>query len=111
SEEAGPERPPDVQIMLVCDVQHTHRAVSHQLRLAPPQVEKPDVEERIRQCEGVLKLGRQADGAGRTVACAIRETEHPQRKGRGRKGRDPWVVAEAEPARPVTLRLEGSDRL
>src|SRR5439155_22636799 len=95
--------------MFVCDVQQPYGAVSHELRLAPPLVEEAGMEERICECEGVLQLGRKRDGAGRAFACAVRETEHPQGEGRGREGRDPWIVAEAVPAGAGALRLERGD--
>src|SRR5205823_2517491 len=88
---------------------HSHGAVSHRLRLAPPEMEEAGVEERVGQCEGMFQLGRQGDGAGRAFERAVREAEHPQREGRGRESRDARVVAETEPPGPVTLRLEGGN--
>ena len=59
----------------------------------------------------MLQLGGQGDCAGCAFAAAVREAEHPEGEGGGRKRRDTWVVAETEPARPVMLRREGGDRL
>ena len=67
------------------------------------------MEERIGEAEGVFQLGRHGNGAGRAFERAVGEAEHPQGEGGGRESRYAGVVAEAEPAGPVGLRLERGD--
>jgi hypothetical protein len=73
-----PQRPPDLEIMVLHDLQHAYSPAPDEFGLTPPEVQEASVEEPVGQREWVLQFGRQRNGVVCTLERTIGVAEHPQ---------------------------------
>jgi hypothetical protein len=109
TEETRPDRAPDLELVILDDLQDAERPVSGAFGLAPPHVQEAGVEQRVRQRERMLQFGCQGDGLVGTLERAIGVAQQPEHERRCREAGHAGVVPEPEPARWVRLGREIAD--
>jgi hypothetical protein len=67
TQEAAAHGRPDLEVVLVRDLQHTDRTVENELRLAAPKVEQASMEPGVGRRERVIQLDREGERGGRPL--------------------------------------------